>query len=223
MSAAAAGATDLSHSRRRPGRRARVLGIDVSGADAGRGRARSRRRSCWSILRLRMPRSIRLNLPALDLLASRFGVMFFAEPALSPLPICARPCGPSGRAGIRLLAPAARQPVDHGAAPGRLQARAQAAAAGARMSPDRPRSPPQARVHRVLGEAGFTRIAMEPCALALDQRGRAAASMPRFRARSKSARRAGRWKVHRPRFVPRPPTRSARRSRRSREGRRCRS
>ena len=66
-----------------------------------------------------------------DLLASRFGVMFFAEPALS-FANMRQGAAAIGPAGIRLLAGAARQPVFHGAAAGGLQARPEIAAARAR-------------------------------------------------------------------------------------------
>ena len=101
-----------------------------------------------------------------DVLASRFGVMFFADPALS---FCeyAESAAALGPAGFRLLARAARKSVLHGAAAGRLQARAKAAAAG-------PEDPgpfafaSEARVRRILDPAGFTAIQMEPCPLPLD-------------------------------------------------------
>src|SRR5207253_11128608 len=57
-----------------------------------------------------------------DLLASRFGVMFFADPALS-FANMRKALRPAGRPGIRLLARAARKPVLHGAAAGCLQTR----------------------------------------------------------------------------------------------------
>ena len=100
-----------------------------------------------------------------DVLASRFGVMFFADPALS-FANMRRHCG-LGPAGLRLLARAAGKPVLHGAAAGRLQARAKTAAAGAGRS--RPFAfASEARVRRILDAAGFTRIEMEACPLSLD-------------------------------------------------------
>ena len=126
-----------------------------------------------------------------DLLVSRFGVMFFAEPALSFANL-RRALRPSGRAGVRLLARAARKSLDDGAAAGGLPARAEAAAAGARGSRSvrlrvgRAREP-HPRRRRLQG------IAMEPIALSFDiaiGRGLDAAVQAALRDR---ARRAARW------------------------------
>ena len=57
--------------------------------------------------------------------------------------------------------------MDDGAAAGGLQTRAEAAAARAE-DPGPFAFASEARVHRILGEAGFSGIAMEPCNLALD-------------------------------------------------------
>ena len=99
------------------------------------------------------------------MLASRFGVMFFADPALS-FAICARHSSP-GAAGVCLLARAARKPVLHGPA-----------AAAYKHVPKLPQQGPEdpgpfafaseARVRRILGEAGFTGVGMEACPLTLD-------------------------------------------------------
>ena len=136
-------------------------------SDAGAARASSRRRDLPVEFALADATVYPFDPASFDLLASRFGVMFFAEPALllrQPAPGAAA----VGPAGLRLLARAARKSVLHGAAAGRLQARSQAAAAGARRSRSVRVSPPKQRVQRILSEAGFTGIAMEPCNLSLD-------------------------------------------------------
>ncbi len=101
-----------------------------------------------------------------------------------------------GPAGLRLLARAARKPVLHGAAAGRLQARAKTAAAGAGRS---------RAVCVCLGGARPPRFSMRP-ALPASRWSRvrccwiprsAEASMARCRARSKSARSAARWMASR--------------------------
>ena len=68
-----------------------------------------------------------------DLLASRFGVMFFADPVLS-FANMRKALQAVGAAGVRLLARAARKPLDDGAAAGGLQTRTETAAAGAGRS-----------------------------------------------------------------------------------------
>jgi SAM-dependent methyltransferase len=101
-----------------------------------------------------------------DLLVSRFGVMFFAEPAVSfaNLHKAMRPSG-------RLVFVCWRDPRENPFFMAPLQA----------VYKHVPKPPPpgpedpgpfsfasEARVHRILGEAGFKAIAMEPCDLSLD-------------------------------------------------------
>src|ERR1700688_4681984 len=101
-----------------------------------------------------------------DLLVSRFGVMFFAEPAVSfaNLHKAMRPSG-------RLAFVCWRDPRENPFFMAPLQA----------VYKHVPKPPPpgpedpgpfsfasEARVHRILGEAGFKAIAMEPCDLSLD-------------------------------------------------------
>ena len=101
-----------------------------------------------------------------DLLASRFGVMFFAEPAVSfaNLRRALRPTG-------RLTFACWRDPRDNPFFMAPLQAVYKHVP---KLPPQGPEDPgpfafaSEARVHRILGEAGFTGIAMEPCNLALD-------------------------------------------------------
>lgn len=101
-----------------------------------------------------------------DLLVSRFGVMFFADPVLA-FGNMRRALKRSGRLAFACW----REPRENPWMMAPLQA----------VYRHVPKLPPQglddpgpfafaseARVHRILGEAGFTGIAMEPCNLALD-------------------------------------------------------
>jgi ubiquinone/menaquinone biosynthesis C-methylase UbiE len=101
-----------------------------------------------------------------DLLVSRFGVMFFAEPAISfaNLRKALRPSG-------RLTFVCWREPRDNPFFMAPLQAVYKHAPRLPQLGPEDPGPfsfASEARVHRVLGEAGFSGIEMEPCNLALD-------------------------------------------------------
>jgi len=101
-----------------------------------------------------------------DLLASRFGVMFFADPALSftNLRKALRPTG-------RLAFACWREPKENPFFMAPLQAVYKHVP---KLPPQGPEDPgpfafaSEARVNRILGAAGFTGIAMEPCNLTLD-------------------------------------------------------
>jgi SAM-dependent methyltransferase len=101
-----------------------------------------------------------------DLLASRFGVMFFAEPALS-FTNMRKALKPSGRLAFACW----RDPRDNPFFMVPLQAAYQHVP---KLPPVGPEDPgpfafaSEARVKRILSEAGFTGIAMEPCDLQLD-------------------------------------------------------
>ena len=101
-----------------------------------------------------------------DLLVSRFGVMFFAEPALSFANLH-RALKPSGR----LVFACWREPRDNPFFMAPLQAVYQHVP---KLPPPGPDDPgpfafaSEARVQRILGEAGFSGIAMEPVDLSLD-------------------------------------------------------
>jgi SAM-dependent methyltransferase len=101
-----------------------------------------------------------------DLLASRFGVMFFAEPALS-FANMRKALRTSGRLAFACW----REPRENPFFMAPLQAVYKHVP---KLPPQGPEDPgpfafaSEARVHRILGEAGFTGIAMEPCNLALD-------------------------------------------------------
>jgi SAM-dependent methyltransferase len=101
-----------------------------------------------------------------DLLASRFGVMFFADPALS-FANMRKALRPSGRLAFACW----REPRENPFFTAPLQAVLKHVP---KLPPQGPEDPgpfafaSEARVHRILGEAGFIGIAMEPCNLALD-------------------------------------------------------
>ncbi len=101
-----------------------------------------------------------------DLLASRFGVMFFAEPAVS-FANMRKALRPSGRLAFACW----REPRDNPWMMAPLQAVYRHVP---KLPEQRPEDPgpfafaSEARVNRILGEAGFTKVAMEACALSLD-------------------------------------------------------
>jgi SAM-dependent methyltransferase len=101
-----------------------------------------------------------------DLLVSRFGVMFFAEPARSfaNLRKALRPSG-------RLVFACWREPRENPWMMTPLQAVYQHVPKLPQLGPDDPGPfsfASEQRVHRILSEAGFCGIAMEPCNLSLD-------------------------------------------------------
>jgi SAM-dependent methyltransferase len=101
-----------------------------------------------------------------DLVVSRFGVMFFADPALS-FGNLRRAMKPSGR----LVFACWRTPRENPFFMTPLQAVYQHAPRLPQPGPEDPGPfafASEARVRRILGEAGFTAIAMEPCDLSLD-------------------------------------------------------
>src|SRR5437660_3347169 len=101
-----------------------------------------------------------------DLLASRFGVMFFAKPAVSFANLH-RALLPSGR----LVFACWREPRENPRTMTPLQAVYQHVPKLPQLGPEDPGPFAFAfeeRVHRILDEAGFAQIAMEPCDLVLD-------------------------------------------------------
>ena len=101
-----------------------------------------------------------------DLLVSRFGVMFFAEPARSFANL-RRGLKPSGRLAFACW----REPRQNPFFMTPLQAVYKHVPKLPQQGPEDPGPfsfASEARVHRILGEAGFSRVAMEPCDLALD-------------------------------------------------------
>src|SRR6202163_3594609 len=101
-----------------------------------------------------------------DLLVSRFGVMFFADPALSFANI-RKALRPSGRLAFACW----REPRDHPWLMTPLQAVYQHVPKLPQLGPEDPGPfafASEARVNRILSEAGFSQIAMERCDLSLD-------------------------------------------------------
>jgi ubiquinone/menaquinone biosynthesis C-methylase UbiE len=101
-----------------------------------------------------------------DLLVSRFGVMFFAEPA-SSFANMRRALRPSGRLAFVCW----REPRDNPWLMLPLQAAYQHAPKLPQLEPEDPGPfsfASEARVRRILSEAGFSRIEMERCDLSLD-------------------------------------------------------
>jgi SAM-dependent methyltransferase len=159
-----AGATTLALARI-VGPTGRVVGIDISSPMLARARA---------LAPAGMPGEFVLadatvypfEPASFDLLASRFGVMFFADPALS-FANMRKALKPSGRLAFACW----REPRDNPFFMAPLQAVYKHAP---KLPPQEPDAPgpfafaSEARVHRVLGEAGFTGIGMEPCDLSLD-------------------------------------------------------
>jgi SAM-dependent methyltransferase len=101
-----------------------------------------------------------------DLLVSRFGVMFFAEPVLS-FANMRRALRPSGRLAFACW----REPRENPWMMAPLQAVYQHVPKLPQQGPEDPGPfafASEARVHRILSEAGFSGIAMEPCNFMLD-------------------------------------------------------
>jgi ubiquinone/menaquinone biosynthesis C-methylase UbiE len=101
-----------------------------------------------------------------DLLVSRFGVMFFAEPAVSFANL-RKALRPSGRVAFACW----REPRENPWMMAPLQAVYQHVPKLPQQGPEDPGPFAFAsaeRVNRILSEAGFSAIAMEPCNLSLD-------------------------------------------------------
>jgi SAM-dependent methyltransferase len=142
-----------------------VMGIDISGPMLAR--ARQTAPAGLPVDFVLADATVHPFEPAsLDLLVSRFGVMFFADPALS-FGNLQRALKPSGRLAFACW----REPRENPFFMVALQAVYKHVP---KLPPQGPEDPgpfsfaSEARVHRILGEAGFKGIAMEPCDLALD-------------------------------------------------------
>jgi ubiquinone/menaquinone biosynthesis C-methylase UbiE len=142
-----------------------VLGIDISGPMLARAR---------QIAPAGLPVDFALadatvypfEPKSFDLLASRFGVMFFAEPARSFANMC-KALRPSGRLAFACW----REPRENPFFMAPLQAVYKHVPKLPQQGPEDPGPfsfSSEARVQRILSEAGFTGIAMEPCNLSLD-------------------------------------------------------
>ena len=142
-----------------------VLGIDISGPMLAR--ARQTAPAGLPVDFVLADATVYPFDPAgLDLVVSRFGVMFFADPALS-FGNLRRALKPSGRLAFACW----REPRQNPFFMAPLQAVYKHVPKLPQQGPEDPGPfsfASEARVHRILGEAGFKGIAMEPCDLALD-------------------------------------------------------
>jgi ubiquinone/menaquinone biosynthesis C-methylase UbiE len=159
-----AGATTMAFAQK-VGPTGHVLGIDISGPMLARAR---------QIAPAELPVDFVLadatiypfEPASFDLVASRFGVMFFAEPALSFANLH-RALRPSGRLAFACW----RDPRENPFFMAPLQAVYKHAPRLPQLGPEDPGPfsfASEARVQRILGEAGFSGVAMERCDLALD-------------------------------------------------------
>jgi SAM-dependent methyltransferase len=142
-----------------------AIGIDVSGPMLARAR-----QSAPKELPLDFVQADATVYPfdpaSVDLLASRFGVMFFADPAMSFANL-RKALKPSGRLAFACW----REPRENPFFMAPLQAVYKHVPKLPQQGPEDPGPfafASEARVHRILGEAGFTAIGMEPCNLTLD-------------------------------------------------------
>ena len=153
-----------------------------------------------------------------DLLASRFGVMFFADPVLS-FANMRKALQPSGRLAFACW----REPRENPFFMAPLQAAYKHVPKLPQQGPEDPGPfafASEARVHRILGAAGFPASRWSRVRCCSTPRS-AAASTGRCRPRSKSDRRAARWRASRRNYAPPRPIRSAKRSHRSPRATRC--
>jgi SAM-dependent methyltransferase len=158
------GATTIALAQK-VGSNGHVLGIDISAPMLARARQLSPNGAPVEFV-LADATIYPFEPASFDLLASRFGVMFFAEPALS-FANMRKALRPSGRLAFACW----REPRDNPFFMAPLQAVYKHVP---KLPPPGPDDPgpfafaSEARVNRVLSEAGFTDIAMERCDLALD-------------------------------------------------------
>jgi ubiquinone/menaquinone biosynthesis C-methylase UbiE len=158
------GATTIAFAQK-VGPGGRVLGVDISAPMLARAR---------QIAPAGLPSDFVLadatvypfDPASFDLLVSRFGVMFFADPALSFANI-RKALRPSGRVAFACW----REPRDNPWLMTPLQAVYRHVPKLPPLGPEDPGPfafASEARVNRILSEAGFSQIAMERCDLSLD-------------------------------------------------------
>lgn len=142
-----------------------VFGVDVSGPMLER--ARQRVTPGLSLEYALADATVYPFEPAsFDLLASRFGVMFFADPAVSFANI-RKALRPSGRLAFACW----REPRENPFFMTPLQAAYKHVPKLPQQGPDDPGPfafASEERVRRILAAAGFTNVEMEPCPLSLD-------------------------------------------------------
>ena len=158
------GATTIALARK-VGPSGQVLGIDVSGPMLERAR-QSAPTDLPAHFALADATIYPFDPASFDLLASRFGVMFFADPALS-FANMRKALKPSGRLAFACW----REPRENPFFMAPLQATYKHVPKLPQQGPEDPGPfafASEERVHRILGAAGFKGIAMEPCPLLLD-------------------------------------------------------
>jgi SAM-dependent methyltransferase len=158
------GATSIAFAQK-VGSSGHVFGIDVSGPMLARARASAPKELPVEFM-LADATVYPFDPASFDLLASRFGVMFFAEPSRSFANL-RKALRPSGRLAFACW----REPRENPFFMAPLQAVYKHVPKLPQQGPEDPGPfsfASEARVHRILGEAGFTGIAMEPHDLALD-------------------------------------------------------
>jgi SAM-dependent methyltransferase len=142
-----------------------VLGIDISGPMLARARELAPKGAPVDFV-LADATVYPFDPASFDVLVSRFGVMFFAEPAVSFANL-RRALRPSGRVAFACW----REPRENPWMMAPLQAIYQHVP---KLPPQGPEDPgpfafaSEERVNRILGEAGYGRIEMEPVALSFD-------------------------------------------------------
>ena len=143
----------------------RVLGVDVSGPMLARARQSAPKDLPVEFV-LADATVYPLEPESFDLLASRFGVMFFADPALS-FTNMRKALKPAGRLAFACW----REPRENPFFMAPLMAAYKHVPKLPQQGPEDPGPfafASEERVRRILGAAGFTEIEMEPCPLALD-------------------------------------------------------
>jgi SAM-dependent methyltransferase len=142
-----------------------VLGVDISGPMLARARELAPKGAPVDFV-LADATVFPFDPQSFDLLVSRFGVMFFAEPAVSFANL-RRALRSSGRVAFACW----REPRENPWMMAPLQAIYQHVP---KLPPQGPEDPgpfafaSEERVNRILGEAGYKRIEMEPVALSFD-------------------------------------------------------
>ncbi|HLZ06413.1 MAG TPA: methyltransferase domain-containing protein [Bradyrhizobium sp.] len=142
-----------------------VLGIDISGPMLARARERAPKGASVDFVQADAT-DYPFDPESFDVLVSRFGVMFFAEPAVSFANL-RRALRPSGRLAFACW----REPKENPWMMAPLQAIYQHVP---KLPPVGPEDPgpfafaSEERVNRILAGAGYKAIAMEPVALSLD-------------------------------------------------------
>src|ERR1700760_3331958 len=158
------GATSIAFARK-VGPSGHVLGVDVSGPMLEQARQSAPKDAPVEFALA--DATIYPFVPAsADLLASRFGVMFFSDPAISFANM-----RKALRASGRLTFACWREPRENPWMMTALQAVYQHVPQLPQQGPEDPGPysfASEARVKRILGEAGFAGVAMEPCGLSLD-------------------------------------------------------